>query len=116
PRAFARGIEHLFRVDLLDRALLEFDGVKAGAFRFVDELLGDLEIAVVIDADFSDQKQAHPGGLQSSLRRAAGARRAPAQTRGRASPAAPPTPRLERAGRRRAAPPKNRRGASARDR
>jgi hypothetical protein len=54
PRALARRVELLLRVDDVDRPLLELDGIATGVDRDVDQLFRDLETAVVVDPDFRD--------------------------------------------------------------
>ena len=47
-------IENFRRIDDIDGAFLQFDGIAPGGFRLVDEVFGHLNVAVVIDADFRD--------------------------------------------------------------
>ncbi len=50
----ARRGELLLGVDDLDGALLELDRVAAGGDSHGDEALGEIDVAVVVDADFRD--------------------------------------------------------------
>ncbi len=52
--AVPRLVDDLFPVGFPEFALLELDRVRACVDRRIDELLRDVEIAVVIDADFGD--------------------------------------------------------------
>jgi hypothetical protein len=59
PRALAGTVEELGRIDLVHRPLLELHRIEAGVVGGSDQALGDPQIAVVIDPDFSNEKQSH---------------------------------------------------------
>ena len=59
PRRLARHALHVLGRRDLRRALLELDRLRAGVGGDVDELLGDLDVAVVVEADLAD----HVGGV-----------------------------------------------------
>ena len=50
----ARLGQFLRRVDDVDGALLELDGVAAGGYGHADQPLREVDIAVVVDADLGD--------------------------------------------------------------
>ena len=52
--AFPRLRQLFRRVHYIDRALLELDRVAAGRHRHADEPPGQIDVAVVVDADFGD--------------------------------------------------------------
>ena len=54
PRALARLVQVFLGVDLLDGPLLELDRVAAAFLGARDQLACDVEVAVMIDADFGD--------------------------------------------------------------
>ena len=54
PRRLARHVAHVLGRGDLGRALLELHRVRAGVGRDVDEPLGELDVAVVVEADLGD--------------------------------------------------------------
>src|ERR1041385_5220053 len=88
PRAFARRVQKFSRVNEVQRALLELDRIGAGIRRNVDQLPGDVEVAIVVDADFSDDEQAHRSIPVSFQQHSAGARRKASRSRRRRAAAA----------------------------
>ncbi len=62
PRRLSRHVAHVLGSGDLGGALLELHRISAGLRRDVDESLGDVYIAVVIQADLSDDV----GGLAAS--------------------------------------------------
>src|SRR5207248_3308300 len=59
--AFARAGELLRRVDDVHRPLLELDRVSAGAVGGRDQLLGQVDVAVVVDPDLGDEVDGQAG-------------------------------------------------------
>src|SRR5208337_903432 len=75
-RAFSRLRQFLRCVDDVDGSLLKLDGVATGAQGHVDKFLRQIDIAIVVDPDFSDyvarfSRSDHPGP-QSNLGKRAG--------------------------------------------
>ena len=60
PGAFSRRVQQLARVHELDGPLLELDGIAAGFAGDLDQLLGDVDVPIVVDADLSNDEDAHP--------------------------------------------------------
>src|SRR2546430_1233163 len=61
-RTFARSRELFRRVDHFDGPLLEFHRVRSAVLRRIDQALGELEVAIVVDPDLGD----HEAGLTFS--------------------------------------------------
>ncbi len=61
PGGLARTVEKGATVHRVDRTLLELHGVGTAGPGRVDQLLGDRQAAVVIDADLGDDEDAHAG-------------------------------------------------------
>ena len=62
PRRLAQHVAHVLGRGDLGGALLELDGIRAGVGRDVDEPLGEVDVAVVVQADLGD----HVGGASAS--------------------------------------------------
>src|SRR5207245_3333747 len=70
---FARSRELFLRVDHFDGPLLEFHRVRSAVLRRIDQTLGELEVAVVVDPDLGD----HEAGLTFSHQTVTDSNRSP---------------------------------------
>ena len=60
PRRVAHLVALMLRDAQLRRPLLELDGIDAGMFGSSNELFGDLQAAIVVDANFSNDVSGVP--------------------------------------------------------
>ena len=70
PRAFPRRVQHRFRIDNVNGPLLEFHGMTTRSLGEVNQLPGDFDVAVVVDADLGDDECFHELLVFSKLARA----------------------------------------------